>query len=137
MAAPAVLTRPYPGVVEALRDLRALGHPLGICTNKALQPTEEILDALDLRGFFDAVIGGDSLPQRKPDPAPLHACFAALGAPLVFVGDSEVDADCAARAGIRFALFTGGYRKAPVADLPHDLAFDDHAQMVAALGALT
>ncbi|MCB2151748.1 MAG: HAD-IA family hydrolase, partial [Rhodobacteraceae bacterium] len=62
------------------------------CTNKALEPTLEILDALDLRRFFGAVIGGDSLPQKKPDPAPLKATFAQIGAPLLYVGDSEVDA---------------------------------------------
>lgn len=131
LAHPADLTRPYPGVVQALTALRAKGHPLGICTNKALKPTLDILEALKLREFFGEVIGGDSLPQKKPDPSPLHACFAALGAPLLYVGDSEVDAETASRAGIRFALYTRGYRKAAVADLAHDLAFDDFADLVA------
>ncbi len=139
LAHPADLTRPYPGVVDCLQALQAAGHPLGLCTNKALKPTLEILDALDLRGFFAAMIGGDSLPQKKPDPAPLHACFASLGPPLLYVGDSEVDAETAQRAGIRFALYTQGYRKAPVSALPHDLAFDDFARLapyVARLGAV-
>ncbi|MCW1920344.1 phosphoglycolate phosphatase [Rhodobacter sp. KR11] len=135
LAHPADLTRPYPGAVAALNALRDLGHPLGLCTNKALKPTLDILDALNLRSHFAEVIGGDSLPQKKPDPAPLHACFAGLGAPLLYVGDSEVDAETAQRAGIRFALYTQGYRKAPVADLPHDLAFADYADLVAWVAA--
>lgn len=129
LAAPAVLTRPYPGAIAALARLQALGHPLGLCTNKALAPTQAILAALDMRRFFDVVIAGDSLPQRKPDPAPLHAAFAALGGPGLFVGDSEVDCEAALNAGLPFALFTPGYRKATVAALPHRFAFDDYAQL--------
>ena len=129
-AQPATLTRPYPGVVAALEALRAAGHPLGVCTNKDLGLTRQILDALDLARFFDVVIGGDTLAVKKPDPAPLHAAFAALpAAPLVYVGDSEVDAQTAARAEVSFALFTLGYRQTPVADLPHAFAFDDFARL--------
>ncbi|MCT8329308.1 phosphoglycolate phosphatase [Albidovulum sediminis] len=124
LAEPAALTRPYPGVTACLERLCALGHPLGLCTNKALAPTLAILDALDLGRFFGVVIGGDSLPQKKPDPAPLHAAFAALGTPLLYVGDSEVDAATAEATGVAFALFTKGYRKAPVTALRHSFAFD-------------
>lgn len=54
--------------------------------------------------------------------------MAALGGgATVYVGDSEVDAETAARAGLSFAIFTEGYRKTPMADLPHDMAFDDFA----------
>jgi phosphoglycolate phosphatase len=47
----------------------------------------------------------------------------------VFVGDSEVDAETAQRAGVPFALYTEGYRKAPVSDLPHEAAFDDFSDL--------
>jgi len=76
------------------------------------------------------VIGGDSLTVRKPDPAPLRAAVAGLGArDVVYVGDSEVDAETAARAGLPFALYTQGYRKGPVANIAHDRAFDDFAEL--------
>ncbi|SEM73372.1 phosphoglycolate phosphatase [Loktanella fryxellensis] len=131
-AHPVALTRPYPGVVAALTRLQAAGHPLGLCTNKPVAATHAILDALDLSRFFAAVIGGDSLPVRKPDPAPLHAAFAALpAARLVYVGDSEVDAQTSHAAQVPFALFTRGYRKSPVADLAHVVAFDDFADLPA------
>lgn len=134
--APASLTRPYPGVPAALEALRAQGFAMGVCTNKNHALAVQILDALDLSRFFPVVIGGDSLPQKKPDPAPLHAAFAALGQPLVYVGDSEVDAEAAQAAGLRFALYTGGYRKRPVHELPHDVLFDDFAETPLLLAAL-
>ena len=113
-AAPAVLTLMYPGVRAALVTLRDFGHPLGICTNKPEATTRMILQAFDLEQFFISVIGGDTLPVHKPDPAPLLSACAALGGDCVFVGDSEVDAETAVRAGVPFVLFTQGYRRGPV-----------------------
>jgi phosphoglycolate phosphatase len=122
---PADLTRPYDGVRETLAALHGTGHALGVCTNKFRSLSTQILDALDLSRYFDVVIGGDSLAVKKPDPAPLLAAFAALpGAPLFYVGDSEVDAQTAAAAGLDFALYTQGYRKTPVHELRHSFAFD-------------
>jgi len=126
------LTRPYPGAVAALEALAAAGHRLGLCTNKPLAATQAVLDHLDLARHFEIVLGGNSLPQRKPDPAPLHAAFAALGTGhRIYVGDSEVDAETARRAGVAFLLFTEGYRKSPAEALPHQAAFDDFARLPA------
>ncbi|MGR3795704.1 phosphoglycolate phosphatase [Vannielia sp. SX4] len=139
-AHPADLTRPYPGVPEALAALQAGGYRLGLCTNKQRALSEQILEALGLAPFFNAVIGGDSLAVTKPDPAPLRAAFAALGGtPLLYVGDSEVDAETARRAALPFALFTEGYRKTPVEELAPQIAFSDFAQLpgkVAEMAAL-
>ncbi len=116
----------YPGVETCLRQLAAAGHPLGICTNKPEAPTRFILAHFGLEGLFGSVIGGDTLTARKPDPAPLQAAIAGLGVECaLFVGDSEVDCATAVAAGQRMALFTKGYRKRPVAELPHWAAFDD------------
>lgn len=124
------LTRPYPGVETMLDALAEAGHRLGVCTNKPLEPTRRVLAHLALDRFFGTVWGGDSLPVHKPDPAPLHAAFAALGdGPRVYVGDSDVDAQTARRAEVPFLLFTEGYRKSPVRDMPHDLAFSDYAAL--------
>lgn len=119
----------FDGVKPALEVLAQRGHPLGICTNKPLAPAHEVLRHVGIDRFFQHVIGGDSLPQRKPDPAPLLATFSLLGADPktpkgIYVGDSEYDATCAARAKVPFLLYTEGYRKAPVADLTHQAAFD-------------
>lgn len=136
LAAPTALTRPYPGAVATLDRLSAAGHALGLCTNKAMAPTQAILRDLDLARFFGVVIAGDSLPEKKPDPAPLRAAFATLGGPGLFVGDSEVDCEAALNAGVPFALFTPGYRKAAPEALPHVLAFDDYAEFPDRLATL-
>ncbi|MEO1678930.1 MAG: phosphoglycolate phosphatase [Pseudomonadota bacterium] len=118
------LTAPYPGAVDALAVLAGRGHPMGLCTNKPIGPTRTVLEHFRLAHVFGAVMGGDSLAVRKPDPAPLHAVMEGLGASTcLYVGDSEVDAETAARAGVPFLLFTEGYRKTPVEDLPHAAAF--------------
>lgn len=125
------MTRPYPGVREALGALQAAGHKLGICTNKPEEPARHILTRLDL-GAFDVVIGGDTLPMRKPDAAPLLAAAQALGAgPVIYVGDSDVDAETAQAAGLPFLLFTEGYRKRPVAELYHSDSFERFDQLPA------
>jgi phosphoglycolate phosphatase len=119
------LTRVYPGVEAALTALRAQGWRLAICTNKPHGPALTVLAHLGWQGLFDAVIGGDSLPVVKPDPAPLHAAIAGLGGgPVVYVGDSEVDAQTALAAEVPFALYTRGYRRGPVDTIPHQRAFD-------------
>lgn len=122
---PATLTRLYPGLDALLPKLKADGHRLGVCTNKPLAPTKQILDIFGITDLFDVIIGGDTLPVKKPDPAPLVAAYEALGdGARLYVGDSEVDAETAERANIPFALFTEGYRKVPVQELTHVLTFD-------------
>lgn len=130
LAKPSALTQPYPGAVACLQGLRERGFAIGLCTNKALAPTLDILKDLDLAQYFDHVTGGDSLAQKKPDPAPLLACFNALGAPVLYVGDSEVDAQTAANAGLRFALYTQGYRRTPVDQMPQDFAFAEFGDLI-------
>ncbi len=133
-AASADLTRPYPGVVAALSALQDAGHQMAVCTNKPVAPARDILRDLGLEVFFTTVVGGDSLPVTKPDPAPLHACVEALGGgATIYVGDSEVDAATAAAAKVPFALFTEGYRKTPVEELPHDATFSDFHALPALL----
>lgn len=124
------LTVIYPGVRAALDVLEGQGHALGLCTNKPEGPTRAVLDHLGLTNRFGAILCGDSLPVPKPDPAPLHAAFDRLGdGPAVYVGDSEVDAETAQRAGVPFLLFTRGYRKTPVEQLYHTHGFDDFADL--------
>lgn len=126
----AKLTRCYPGVPQALGALVAAGHGLGICTNKPEAAARAVLADLDLTGFFKAVVGGDRLLVAKPDPAPLQLCLQELGGgEVVFVGDSEVDAETARAAAVPFLLHTEGYRKSPVVALPHHAAFADFAAL--------
>jgi len=126
----AALTRPYPGAIAALDALRDAGWRLGICTNKPERPARLLLEHFGLMDRFGSLVGGDTLPVRKPDPAPLRHALAGLGTERgLYIGDSEVDAATARAAGLPFALFTGGYRKAPVSEVPHDWSFDDHTAL--------
>lgn len=123
-------TQLYGGVIEALSHLQGEGHVLGICTNKPLAPTHAVLDHLQLSPYFQTVWGGDSLAVHKPDPAPLHAAFDALGdGPCIYVGDSEVDAQTAQSVQVPFLLYTEGYRKTPITEIPHNAAFDDYSAL--------
>ena len=131
-ATASVLTRPYPGVPQALKALQAAGHRMAVCTNKPEAPARSLLTDLDLMQHFAAVIGGDSLPVTKPDPAPALACITALGGgAAAYIGDSEVDAATAAAAGLPFYLFTEGYRKSPISALPHRGTFSGFADLPA------
>ncbi|MEH6726907.1 MAG: phosphoglycolate phosphatase [Hyphomicrobiales bacterium] len=124
------LTELYPGVLAALEKLKAQGHKLGICTNKPIGPCRAVLEHLKLTNYFDTIIGGDSLPVKKPDPATLFAAFDALdGGVSIYVGDSEVDAETALRAKAPFLLFTEGYRKTAVDQIPHTAAFSNFDQL--------
>jgi phosphoglycolate phosphatase len=125
---PTAQTRPYPGVAETLERLRQRGLELALCTNKAASLTHVILERLQLRQYFSPVIGGDSLPYRKPDPRVLlHVLQGAGTAPggAILVGDSEVDAEAARAVHMPFVLMTLGYHRGPLASIPCDAALED------------
>lgn len=127
----------YPGVPEALDALAAAGCRLAVCTNKPYRPAEAALRHVGLLDRFGALVGGDSLPTRKPDPAMLFHTHRMLGGgPMIYVGDSEIDAETAANARVPFALYTEGYRKTAVDDLPHDARFSDFADLPAIVARL-
>ena len=131
-AAPAVLTRPYPGVIETLRAFREEGRRLAVCTNKPQRATLAVLRGTGLDGFFVAVIGGDVLAVRKPDPAHLLAALDGVGAtPLdaIMVGDNEHDVAMAKAAGVPVVLVRYGYHRVPLATLAADIQLDAFAEL--------
>ena len=105
-------SRVYPGVRDGLAVLRAGGAALACITNKPYRPAVDLLTHLGLIDAFELVLGGDSLPHRKPDPLPLlHAC-SRLGVAVeqaVFAGDSISDVQAARAAGMRVACVSYGY----------------------------
>jgi len=104
--------RLYDGVVPALEALRARNVNLAICTNKPSAMVAPLLAHLGVQGFFARVLGGDSLPERKPSGVPLRYIAAAFGvAPTaaLMVGDSITDYRAAVDAGMPVALVRYGY----------------------------
>lgn len=136
--------QPYPGVFAGLDALAAQGFKLGVVTNKPAAFTLPLLERQGLAGYFAAVVSGDTLAQKKPDPAPVrHAC-ALLGcrpAENVHVGDSSNDFIAARGAGCLTIGVPYGYNEGrPVTASAVDVAschalvsnLHDAARMVAA-----
>ena len=104
----------YPGVGEGLRTLREMQLPLACVTNKSGRFTTPLLAQLGISGFFQQVIAGDTLPQKKPDPAQLlHACrgFSVAPREMLMIGDSLNDAQAARAAGCPVFCVTYGYNE--------------------------
>ena len=104
----------YPGVLEGLASLRALGVPLGVVTNKADTFIQPLLEQTGLSGYFEVLVGGDRLPKVKPDPMPLVWACGRLGvspAEALFIGDSINDALAARAAGCPVFLLPYGYNE--------------------------
>ena len=104
--------RLFDGVEAALQALHARGVPLAICTNKPVALVPPLLQHFGLQGMFALVLGGDSLPERKPSGAPLRHIAAHFGvAPeaALMVGDSITDYRAAVDAGMPVALVRYGY----------------------------
>ena len=102
----------YPEVREVLTALKAQGVKLAVVTNKEMRYTRVVLAAHALDGLFDMVIGGDTLPVKKPDPAGLLHCLQHFGVEpeqALFVGDSSIDAAAANNAGVPVWLLPYGY----------------------------
>ncbi len=121
-------TRPFPGVEEGLRQFAREGLKLACVTNKAESFTLPLLEATGLRGFFDLVVGGDTLPRKKPDPLPLLYCAQQFGAPphqLLVVGDSANDALAARAAGCPAFCVPYGYSARDVRELDCDAIVGD------------
>ncbi|MGI9425237.1 MAG: phosphoglycolate phosphatase [Hyphomicrobiaceae bacterium] len=130
--APGHASTPMPNADSALRSLHADGMLLGMCTNKPDAPTRNIIAANNWTGLFGAVVAGDSLPQRKPDPEPLRESVRQLSARhAVFVGDSDVDAATAAAADIPFLMYTEGYSRRDASELRVTASFSNFADLPA------
>jgi phosphoglycolate phosphatase len=105
-------SRLFPDVESTLAALRALSIKLAVVTNKEEGFARQLLEAHGLSDFFDPIVGGDTLPTRKPDPAPLRHCLEVHGIPperALLVGDSELDVRTARAAGVKSVVVPYGY----------------------------
>ena len=130
-----VQTRLYPGVEAALEGLRLQGYAMAICTNKPEVLAVELVRRLGISGLFGALVGADTLPVRKPDPAPYRLAVQRVGGGRsMLIGDTDTDRQTGRAAGVPVALVTFGPEGAgverfrPEALLDH---FDDLAEVVA------
>lgn len=102
----------YPGVLEALAWIKAEGFRLGCVTNKVAQFTLPLLRDLGIHDDFEFIVCGDTLPQKKPDPAPLLYSAQHFGvepANALMIGDSISDVKAARAAGFQIVCMSYGY----------------------------
>ncbi|MDO4906855.1 phosphoglycolate phosphatase [Neisseria sp.] len=107
-----VFTHPYPETEAGLGLLKSLGIPLVVITNKNEVLAAELLKQLHLADYFSLILGGDSLPEKKPSPLPLLHAAEVLGiapADMLMVGDSANDILAAKAAGCLSVGVTFGY----------------------------
>ena len=105
-------SKTYPHVVDALNKLQNYKVCLGCITNKPYDFTIPLLKAAGLFDYFQIILGGDSLPHRKPNPAPIMHAIDELGGckkTTVMIGDSITDLNAAKNAGVKSVCVTYGY----------------------------
>lgn len=132
-------SRPYEGVPEALAAFARENRKLAVCTNKPAGLSDALLQELGLRNYFQSVIGGDSLPVKKPDPEHVLATIRAVGGDLdttVMIGDSSNDVNAAKAAGVKVVAVSFGYTSIPARDLGADITIDHFHDLPAALAAI-
>ena len=96
-------TRLLPGAAEALGRLHRRGLRLGICSNKPVAFTRELVALLDVASHLELVLGPEDVARPKPAPDMLLAALRRLGLPageVLYVGDMGVDVETARGAGV-------------------------------------
>lgn len=112
----------FAGGHDLLENLNRRKIPIAVCTNKSYALAEALLKELDLFSSFDLVLGGDSLPYRKPDPRHLTDAIDKLAGngSAIMVGDSSPDIFAAQNAGIPVIAAEYGYHDIPLSELKPD-----------------
>ncbi|PWJ12451.1 HAD family hydrolase [Jannaschia seohaensis] len=129
----------YPGAREAVARLRDRGDAVAICTNKPEGLARLLMSELGATDAFDALVGADTLPVRKPDAAPLMAAIERAGGAAsraVLVGDTETDRRTSTAAGVPSILVTFAPLGPAVADLRPDALLHHFDQLEAALAVV-
>ncbi len=123
----------YPGAMDAVAAIRADGFAVGICTNKPAALAEKLLKSLGVRDAFASMIGADTLPVRKPDPAPLFEAARQAGGSetCILIGDSDTDRNTARAAGVPSVLVTFGPAGDDMAALEPEALLHDYADLPA------
>lgn len=119
-------TGPYPGVAEALEKL--VGYKMAILTNKPVNFSREMLTRLGYEPYFAYIYGGNSFPQKKPDPIGLHRLMEDLQISpreTLMIGDSDTDVLTGRNAGVWTCGVTYGFGAHTLQKVSPDLVIDD------------
>ncbi|NMY03758.1 phosphoglycolate phosphatase [Pseudomonas sp. WS 5059] len=128
------LTVVYPGVRDTLKWLHKQGVEMALITNKPERFVAPLLDQMKIGRYFRWIIGGDTLPQKKPDPAALFFVMKMANIPAsqsLFVGDSRSDVLAAKAAGVKCVALSYGYNHGrPIAEESPALVIDDLRRLI-------
>ena len=136
------LTRPYDGITEVLKTLKAKGILLAVASNKYQAATERIVSRF-FGDTFDAVLGERENIPRKPDPRIVQDIWQATRRVFssedaqkkttLYVGDSLVDIETAQRAGVAMAACSWGFVPRQELEQAHPNYIIDHPEQIIAL----
>lgn len=107
-------SRLYDQCKVVLDGIKMLGVPMALVTNKPFEFVPPLLSALGIERYFEIMIGGDSLPEKKPSPMPLLHCAQQLNIEVkdcLMVGDSKADIESAQAANIQVVALLQGYNQ--------------------------
>jgi phosphoglycolate phosphatase len=127
-------TQVYPGIPEALQQIRSNGtaRKMAVLSNKPVNPSRAIVDALGLADFFVKVYGGNSFETKKPDPLGVNILLKETGtapANAMIVGDSSIDILTGRNAGIASCGVTYGFAPHTLCEVPPDVVVESPREL--------
>lgn len=123
----------YEGTRETLDRAREMGLTMAVLTNKPVRISQHILEQLAIGELFYRVYGGNSFPEKKPDPIGIETLIGETGAAkerTLMIGDSAVDIQTARNAGVYAVGMTYGLQPESLVITPPDLLLDRMADLI-------
>jgi len=127
-------THAYPGIPKALQQIQSNGtnRKMAVLSNKPVNPSRAIVEALGLANFFVHVYGGNSFDTKKPDPLGAKTLLSETGTPpanAMIVGDSSIDVLTGRNAGIATCGVTYGFAPHTLCEAPPDVVVDEPREL--------
>lgn len=130
----------YEGVKEGLEYFKSRGIKLAVVTNKPQMFALPLLSYMGIKDYFDFILGGEVIPERKPDPTPLYYVLDKLQVSkddAVMVGDSNNDIEAGNNANMTTVFFSYGYNRKDPKELKFDYGFDSFNELTALIKSLS
>lgn len=130
----------YEGVKEGLEYFKSCGIKLAVVTNKPQMFALPLLSYMGIKDYFDFILGGEVIPERKPDPTPLYYVLDKLQVSkddAVMVGDSNNDIEAGNNANMTTVFFSYGYNRKDPKELKFDYVFDSFNELTALIKSLS
>jgi phosphoglycolate phosphatase len=124
----------YKGVAPALQHWRRQGLKMAVVTNKPAEFITPLLERFNLQDYFSVLVGGDTLLQQKPDPAPIQYACKELDLSVdqcIMIGDSCTDVGAARAANMTVACVSYGYNHGvPIEETRPDIVVDSLSDLI-------